>query len=570
MTTSRWFSRLKIFWEWLPGWLGLLLATALGMGLAAYATTWGPGVGGDATIYLTAARNLITGRGLGWYEADGVFRLLPYTPPFYPLVLSLLGLLQIDLVAGARWLNVIMFGGLLFVTGWAFQYFTGRKLLGILLAGILAVSPVILNVQVWAMSESLFLLVGFSGLMLLVYSLEKPNRHRRMVTAALLLGLACLTRYIGAAFIAAGFLTWLLLAKQTWNRKMADLALFALVSSVPVLIWLAIDYQLTGTVASRSGQAASDLWARFLSFFPPLLDIYLFWLVPGSIVSRMPYLLKAAALVLPLLAGGMLVVEIALRLHSQARIAVRKQADLIGANNPFAVWLDSGGVRFTVAMLFFITSYLVLLAVVHVFTYPPVTLASRMLSPVHFAVVALLAALLHLVLQGWQSDRWLPAAGYAAFGLLFLVYAGRGALVVRDMHQIGIGYTAREWRSSELVDAIRKIPAQTPIISNDVTAVQFLANRPAYNIPEIFRDQPLSSFTRFGDSTSEREQVIFREQGGVLVLFNATLASDFSMYGSKLDARLKAFTEGLRPVFESPQGTIYIYATDYVPPSEKK
>ena len=84
----------------------LLLASLLGMALVIYATTFGPGVGGDATIYLTSAQNLLAGKGLGWTEADGSFRLLPYTPPFYPLVLSALGLLVRDMVAGARWLNV--------------------------------------------------------------------------------------------------------------------------------------------------------------------------------------------------------------------------------------------------------------------------------------------------------------------------------------------------------------------------------------------------------------------------------------------------------------------------------
>ncbi len=105
----------------------MILAAALaGMGLVYYATSAGPGVGGDATIYLTAARNFITGKGLGWVEADGSYRLLPYSPPFYPLVLSAVGLVMPDLVAGARWLNMLLFGITIALFGWTFYRFTAR------------------------------------------------------------------------------------------------------------------------------------------------------------------------------------------------------------------------------------------------------------------------------------------------------------------------------------------------------------------------------------------------------------------------------------------------------------
>ncbi|HPC05781.1 MAG TPA: hypothetical protein PLI60_03595, partial [Anaerolineaceae bacterium] len=75
-------------------WMTLLLlfSAVVGMTLVAYSTSLGPGVGGDATIYITSARNLLEGRGLGLIEADGSFRLLPYFPPGYPLALSLFGL----------------------------------------------------------------------------------------------------------------------------------------------------------------------------------------------------------------------------------------------------------------------------------------------------------------------------------------------------------------------------------------------------------------------------------------------------------------------------------------------
>ncbi|NMC81162.1 MAG: hypothetical protein GYA59_17520, partial [Chloroflexi bacterium] len=73
--------------DWLV--YSLLLAVALlGVWVLLLSTHWGPGIGGDATIYITSARNLLEGRGLGLIGPRGEFRLLPYFPPFFSLVLS--------------------------------------------------------------------------------------------------------------------------------------------------------------------------------------------------------------------------------------------------------------------------------------------------------------------------------------------------------------------------------------------------------------------------------------------------------------------------------------------------
>ncbi|HEX9019216.1 MAG TPA: glycosyltransferase family 39 protein, partial [Anaerolineaceae bacterium] len=334
----------------------LFLAVLAGMVLVAYATSRGPGVGGDATIYLTTARNLITGHGLGWTEADGSFRLLPYTPPFYPLALSLVGLLVEDMVAGARWLNVLLFGATIALVGWYFFHSTGRLWLAVLLSGILATSPVIIGVEVWAMSESIFLFLGFAGLIVLLQYLETP-RAVTLVGSALLCGLAFLTRYIGIAFVATGGLALLLLGQRNTRQVRLDLRwqslrralLFGVIAILPILAWLVIDFSLTGTVGSRSGQPAAAYWQRFLEIGPALQKIYIFWVVPDSIAARLP---RAVQWLLWL---GPLVIVFAL-----AAVLARRMSQP-GRDVPAA-----GATSTRLAVLFglFVVVYLVVLAVV--------------------------------------------------------------------------------------------------------------------------------------------------------------------------------------------------------------
>lgn len=533
----------------------LFLAALTGMILVGYATTSGPGVGGDATIYLTSAQNLLAGRGLGWIEADGTFRLLPYTPPFYPLTLSAVGLLVNDLTAAARWLNIFLFGALTALTGWFFARQTGRTWLAAALAGLIACSPVVVGVQVWAMSEPLFLLLGFASLLLLLDHFEAP-RWQKLAAAAVLAGLAFLTRYMGAAFIGAAGLALLFFGRGSKiftaprGAQIREVLWFGAVSLAPMAIWLAVDFSLTGTVASRSGQPAEAYWQRFLEMGPALQKIVLFWLVPDSIIDRLPGAAQAALWLIPLAAAAV-----------TAWLLIRRRP--AGLNHTFGGLLSSrlaSPARLAVLFGLFIVVYLIVLAVVQVFTYPPITLASRMLSPVHLAVLVLALALANLGVSVCEpcSDLAIGIVSLAILGLLGS-YLLRSVMIVRDYHQDGIGYNSRAWRESQVIEAVRALPANTPLISNEVTAIMYLTGRPAYALQEIYQDRPLEQFTVYGTG-DDVPQRVFRQQNGALVLFEANLREDFSMYGDRVDQRLAALTDGLFLFFKGSDGAVYFAA----------
>lgn len=542
------------------------LAVLAGMGLVAYATALGPGVGGDATIYLTSARNFLAGKGLGWTDADGSFRLLPYSPPFYPLVLSGVGLVTRDLVAGARWLNVVLFGLTLAIFGWSFYRATLRPWLAAILTGVLATSPVILGVQVWAMTESLFLLLGFAGLLALLAYFERPRRWV-LATSALLCGLAFLTRYIGVAYVATGCLALMMLGHREDGRvrlrlnwqNLRSAIVYGLIAILPMLIWLVIDFSLTGTVGSRSAQPASAYWHRFLEMGPALQQIYLFWLLPDSRIPGLPGIFKTFLWLIPLV----LVILLTAALY--------RRASSVRVAQPADAPVSASSWRMAALFGLFTLVYLVTLVIVQVFTYPPITLASRMLSPVHLAVIVLGFVLLHLALNLLApGSRVVTGLVYLGCLALLGVYGLRGTAIARGYHGGGIGYMMPVWQESETVAQMKKLPADVPIISNETTAVMFFAGRPAYAIQEIYQDQPQSVFTPYG-AGDDPAQRAFREQGGALVLFNLTLADDFSMYGERTGERIKALTQGLYPLYQGEDGAIYLYQspTSSAPPLDE-
>jgi len=200
---------------------------------------------------------------------------------------------------------------------------------------------------------------------------------------------------------------------------------------------------------------------------------------------------------------------------------------------------------------------LIVLTLVQVFTYPPVTLASRMLAPAHLAVLVLLFALLHLALDLlWGNSRLALALVYLVFAGLVGSYALRSALIARDYHASGIGYNALAWRTSTAVSLAGKLPKTVPLISNETTALMFLADRPAYALQEIYQDHPQETFTVYGTG-EDAAQRAFREQGAALVLFKANLEDDFAMYGDRAAERLEALTRGLYVYYDGEDGSIY-------------
>ncbi len=524
----------------------IVAAACVAVGLAWAATHYGPGVGGDATIYLTSARNFAAGKGLGWVEADGTFRLLPYSPPLYPLILSLAGLFTSNLVGAARWLNLLFFAGLVMVVGGGFYRFTRQPWLAGLLAGVVATSPVIVGVQVWAMTEPIFLLTGFAGLFLLLEYFETRQMHI-FYASALLVGMAFLARYAGAAFVgtAALALFIFLAAQKRFWASWRSVLLYGVVAILPTLLWLIVDFALTGTVGSRSGQPVGSYWERFVSFFPALQQIYLFWLLPESMIGRVPGGIRALLWLLPLIGLGAALWWVLRKTPGQGKKEVQPALRRT--------------LRVSWMMALLMGVYLLVLVIVQVFTYPPVTLASRMLSPVHLGALILAFALLAWGMENviWRRQA-VVAAIYGVALVLLAMYGVRGGLIARDDYRTGLGYTAPEWQHLPILEAARNLPPSVPLISNDTTALMFLLDRPAYPLQEIYAQQPILPYTSYGQG-DDPSQRAFREQSGALVLFQASLQDDFAIYGDRAQGRVAALVQGLYPFYQGKDGAIYFF-----------
>ena len=88
------------------GSLGILLCTPGGIGIYS-----------DSVVYVGVARNLLRGHGVTYFDYNGQMAPVTHYAPLYPMVVSSLGLMGIDPVEGARWLNALLFAFNIILTG---------------------------------------------------------------------------------------------------------------------------------------------------------------------------------------------------------------------------------------------------------------------------------------------------------------------------------------------------------------------------------------------------------------------------------------------------------------------
>lgn len=193
----------------------------------------------DGQHYFFAADNLLAGEGFSTAPGLGpLYRgAMTRFPPLYPALLAAMHAIGIPLITAATALNLM--GGLLVL--WVFARWVNHPAL-LVAAALFLVSPAFLKVYPHALTEPLFL--GLVALFLYYaaayWQHPNPRSLRWMIALA---ALAPLLRYIGVTVIGTGFLV--IVARRRYKEALA----FGVLASVPLLVWLARNYAVSGTLA---------------------------------------------------------------------------------------------------------------------------------------------------------------------------------------------------------------------------------------------------------------------------------------------------------------------------------
>jgi hypothetical protein len=516
---------------------------------------WGPWAFSDSAGYISAARNLVAGDGIGVFDPTGRFRPLASHPPLYVLALGAVSSVGLEPLDAARVLDLLFFGLLVGVSGQLISRLLECLWAGFAYSTLLMLHPALIIAYTSAMAEPPFILLGLLCLLFLTDYLLRP-RPAAFLSAALCAGGALLSRYPGAVYVLTGAAAIVLWGGSQGAARLRRAAAFTVIGGLPVgsfLIWSA---SLPGTEGPRALAPGSSPLAGMLRFLRLAGETVWSWkpippvaLLPGWLTELAPpALIPRIVTAIGLLAGLLMIYRSLFGLPDPAGVL---------RATPAGILIRVLGLFTTAYLAFFLAAYLA--------TDPTPDVDSRTLLPMLPALLAMVVALVRLTWAAWNRKPVLWA-GWIALALASLSgYAVISQDILMGLHRTGLGYTGREWRSSPTIAAIRQMPPGQVLISNEPYAVLLLTDRTAYSIFEIAQNSPVAEFAAFGGGSTEAEQA-FRTGEARLVLFDTIREQFETLYGGRSDERYESFVRGLTRELQTEDGVVLRYPTGVDPP----
>lgn len=519
----------------------IILISILGGAVTVYSTANGPWGYSDPVEYISVARSLLAGRGPGHYQGNAIFDYITIHPPFYSLVLSAIGLLRIDLVVAARWLNVISFVLTIFITGWMFFRFSRVPAMGIITSALMCTFPSMVMMFSSSMSEPLFIfLIMLQGLCLLVY-LEK-KKSCLLVLTALVAGLASLTRSAGLAMLGAGAVSILLFSPGKKWQRLGTVFLYTGLGILPTVLWFVWGY-ISGehSIAGRSVEGwMVDKASLFQAFRGVFIDTTWRW-IPYTV--PLPIYYKARLLLL-----GISTIAV-VGLSFLAWRWLRKNNVTAEQRNDAPIF-----VHFGLSALF----YMAVLIATYLFTVPTIDINNRMLLPLYVSSVIALFGAFALWQTAWFKARlwWLKIFPWLIGFLCVCWYIPQAQELALHYHS-GDGLTAYRWNHSGTINGVCSLPPDKPVISNDWELLLLWTDRPIYDLWLTFpTDSPQE--VRYGGNRADPVQKIFCEQGAALVIFNDFETEVRAQIGESYLVQLPTLLGELSVYGKYSDGTIYL------------
>jgi hypothetical protein len=283
----------------------LMLLSACATGFVLWSTSSsGTGITPDSVYYISCARNLAAGKG---YTVLCGYKYMAW-PPLFPTLLAALNLVGFDPLDGARFLNAVICGFIVFCSGLLFIKTLQNSYL--LVFGFLLVlfSSPLLYVSSHAWTEPLFIVLT----VLFVLNLAQFLRNAQWSSFILFsccAALACLERYIGVTLVLTGSAAILFFMNQcSILKRIKYAALFAGIALAPIAVWCIRNYSLNSTLTGgRNAASTPAIWNAWLCiktfaewFIPDILPpsltqpVVFINLVSGIIIISIFFRLKAA------------------------------------------------------------------------------------------------------------------------------------------------------------------------------------------------------------------------------------------------------------------------------------
>lgn len=439
----------------------------------------GPAIGNDAANYLSAAESLLAGEGLITHRGLPLL----FWPPFLPMLTASIGSLGIEPVEAGRLLNATAFGLLVLTAGlWLRRELASRAAAAGGAVAICVALP-LNDVAARYMTDALFSFLSLLALASLGSFLG--GRDGRLIPAAVLAGLAALTRDAGGPLMAVGTLAPLLRRDMPVSWRLWRAVLFGAVSALPPALALARNWIVSGTWRGERAQLSTgeSLWDSLRQ----VDAIAVRWLFPVN-APEPPDGFPWGA------------VGLAVLLTAAILCARRRGTGMLLAG--------------------FVAAYLAFLVIIASRALDP-GIHDRLLVPVHAPLVLIAAFLVDRMLAAraegaMRTVRW---AALAVVAVGFLTHTGVSvqrnlAVTARALERgyDGDTFNAKRWEESAVIRFLRERGAGDAFILSNATGALYIHGVSGAGGLDAAREHPRRLRAAVANAADGSWVVWFREQ----------------------------------------------------------
>jgi 4-amino-4-deoxy-L-arabinose transferase-like glycosyltransferase len=440
-------------------WLAIFTMSTCAFLSILWLTPFGMSATGDSASYVGAARNVASGRGISRPTGGGAVKPLTHFPPLYPLTLAVFETLGMDSIDAARWLGASLFAANVLLMGISVKAATGSGLGAVAGSFFILLSPIMIRLHVWILSEPLYL-AALSIAFLLVGRFAATRDRRFLVAGGAIVGMACATRYVGIAVVGAAGLVVLWTGRGEWRRSIRDTAVLLLLGMGPIIAWSVRNLIVAGTATNRH-----LIWHPFpVSYLKRPFSIVWEWLLPFKFSYAALYAMIALCVIV-------------LAVAAYRRWTDRKRAtplrDPVALSSPGLVTLHGLHILVYTALL------VVSISLLDVST----PIDDRTTAPLYigFLTLGMVAGV-----QAWRSPArkvWTRAILVMLALLVTASYAYQDVPLIGQLRRDASGYAAQSSRESPTIHAMLDLPPGTLLYTNEPEQVYFVSGRGAYMIP---------------------------------------------------------------------------------------
>ncbi len=234
-----------------------LVAAACGFGIIFLFTRHnGIGLCPDGVVYTTTAKNIVASCRI----VD--FRHYPMVefPAFYPVFLSAIMLITglKPLVFGAI-VNALLFATIIYITGYiTSQFSNSTRWYKVAILSCIVFSPGLQEVYSMMWSETIFIL-WILLFIIYIHHYLKDHKNKSLIISAIIVSVACVTRYAGVTLAATGFFLIILDNGIPLKQKIKNAIIFSIISPLLLIANLTRNYIVGGSLTGIRESSLTDL-----------------------------------------------------------------------------------------------------------------------------------------------------------------------------------------------------------------------------------------------------------------------------------------------------------------------